>query len=174
MAEFQKVTFEQFKKTCQSLEAGGALWFTDDNEIKAFYDAIQLPRRATGGSAGYDFCMPFPATFISANPVMIPTGIRVLLNPDQFLLCVPRSGLGFKYGARLVNTCGIIDSDYAGSDNEGHIMAKICCDKPFRLDSGDRFMQGIIMKYDIVDNDEPIKNERNGGFGSTGGETHGN
>ena len=169
MAEFQKVSFEQFKNACMSLESSGSLWFSSDDDIRRYYDAIPLPRRATSGSAGYDFYMPFPAVFNSVVPNMIPTGIRVVLDKDQFLLCVPRSGLGFKYGARLVNTCGILDSDYANSDNEGHIMAKIATDGSFKLDAGDRFMQGIILKYDIVDNDDPIKSERNGGFGSTGG-----
>lgn len=169
MAEFHKVSFEEFKKECLNLQAGGTLWFGDDNEIRKYYDAIQLPRRATSGSAGYDFYMPFPAVFNSVVPSMIPTGIRVILDKDQFLLCVPRSGLGFKYGAGLINTCGIIDSDFAYSDNEGHIMAKITTREPFKLDAGDRFMQGIILKYDTVDNDNPIKDKRNGGFGSTGG-----
>ena len=169
MAEFQKVSFEQFKKACMNFESSGTLWFSNDNDIRKYYDAIQLPRRATSGSAGYDFYMPFPAVFNSVVPSMIPTGVRVILDNDQFLLCVPRSGLGFKYGAGLINTCGIIDSDFAYSDNEGHIMAKITTREPFKLDAGDRFMQGIIMKYDVVDNDAPIKDKRNGGFGSTGG-----
>ena len=84
-------------------------------------------------------------------------------------MCVPRSGLGFKYGCRLVNTCGIIDEDYYYADNEGHIMAKITCDKGFKLASGDRFMQGIFVPYAVTADDDPIASERTGGFGSTGG-----
>jgi len=55
------------------------------------------------------------------------------------------------------------------ADNEGHIMAKITCEEPFKLNAGDRFMQGIILKYCTTENDEPILDTRNGGFGSTGG-----
>ena len=44
------------------------------------------------------------------------------------LKCYPRSGLGFKYRLQLNNTVGINDSDYYGSDNEGHIFAKITND----------------------------------------------
>ena len=40
----------------------------------------------------------------------------------------PRSGLGFKHRLQLDNTVGIIDSDYYGSSNEGHIFIKITCD----------------------------------------------
>lgn len=169
MAEFKKVSYEQFLKDCMSLESSGSLWFMNESAVSDIYESIQLPRRATNGSAGYDFFIPFPASFITINPVLIPTGIRVQLDPGQFLMCVPRSGLGFKYGMRLRNSVGIIDEDYFNADNEGHIMAKICCDEPFKLDAGDRFMQGIILNYGTVKTDEPIKRKRKGGFGSTGG-----
>ena len=169
MVEFKKVSFEQFLKDCNGLQAASAMWFASEDEIRQYYDAIPLPRRATSGSAGYDFYMPFPASFITLSPVMIPTGIRVILEPGQFLMCVPRSGLGFKYSMGLVNTLGIIDSDYAFSENEGHIMAKIDTGVPFKLNTGDRFMQGIILNYSVADHDRPIKKSRNGGFGSTGG-----
>lgn len=169
MAEFMKVSYEQFYRDCIKLETAGTLWFMDENEIGAIYDRIQLPQRATEGSAGYDFFIPFPASFITINPVLIPTGVRILLDPGQFLMCVPRSGLGFKYGMRLRNSVGIIDEDYFHADNEGHIMAKITCDEPFKLAAGDRFMQGIILNYNCVSNDTPMNTKRTGGFGSTGG-----
>ena len=169
MAEFMKVSYEQFKADCHKLESSGALWFAGEDEIRKVYDAIQLPRRATEGSAGYDFYMPFAASFVSVNPTMIPTGVRVKLDPGTFLMCAPRSGLGFKYGMHLRNQIGVIDEDYALADNEGHIMAKITTEEPFKLDAGDRFMQGIILNYGTVKNDDPIKRKRKGGFGSTGG-----
>ena len=169
MAEFMKVSYEQFMEDCQKLESSGAMWFASEDDIRKTYDAIQLPRRATDGSAGYDFYMPFAASFSSVNPTMIPTGIRVKLDPGTFLMCVPRSGLGFKYGMQLRNSVGIIDEDYANADNEGHIAAKITTEEPFKLDAGDRFMQGIIVRYGTVENDEPIAGKRIGGFGSTGG-----
>ena len=169
MSKFEKVSFEQFLKDCKSLEASGTLWFASDEKVREVYDSIQLPKRATPGSAGYDFYMPFPASLITGVPVVIPTGIRVKLDRGMFLMCVPRSGLGFKYGMALRNTTGVIDEDYYGSDNEGHIMAKITTEESFLLPAGDRFMQGIIMKYAVTSDDQPIKHSRNGGFGSTGG-----
>lgn len=110
MAEFMKVSFEQFKKDCNALESSGALWFKDDDAIRKIYEEIKLPRRATDGSAGYDFYLPFPVSFTTLIPVTIPTGIRIKLDPGTFLMCVPRSGLGFKYGIRLRNSIGIIDA----------------------------------------------------------------
>ena len=82
-------------------------------------------------------------------------------------MCAPRSGLGFKYGMKLVNTVGIIDADYYQSDNEGHIMAKVSVSKSVQVDTGKGFMQGIILPYFVTDDDSEDA-VRNGGFGSTG------
>lgn len=155
---FSKIPFKEY-----------ALVRTSTN-AKAEYDSIQLPKRSTSGSAGYDFYMPFSAIIPYKGELMIPTGIRVLLDKDKFLMCVPRSGLGVKYKFRLKNTCGIIDYDYAFSENWGHIIAFVCNEgsNDLELKAGDRFMQGIIMQYFVTDDDN-TNNTRNGGFGSTGG-----
>ena len=166
--QFAKVSFDQFKWDCQKLETAGALMFASEDQIREYYEAIQLPRRATKESVGYDFFAPFPVTCTSVSPVTIPTGVRIVLNPGTFLMCAPRSGLGFKYGMRLRNTTGVIDSDYAWADNQGHIMAKITTEEPFMLAQGDRFMQGIILPLFITE-DDIADGARTGGFGSTGG-----
>ena len=127
---------------------------------------VQLPKRATGGSSGYDFYAPQRYEVHAGEPIVIQTGIRFITDEQIWLMCMPRSGLGFKYGMRLFNTIGNIDSDYWHSDNEGHIMAKIIADKDFVIEKGDRFMQGVILPYIITDDDNASGN-RNGGFGST-------
>lgn len=167
---FAKVSFDQFKLDCRKLESAGALWFAEEDQIREYYEAIRLPRRSTKESAGYDFFTPFPISLVKNIPVTIPTGINVMLNPGTFLMCVPRSGLGFRYGMRLRNTVGIIDSDYYWADNQGHIMAKITTEESFKLDTGDRFMQGIILPFFIAEDDN-ADGTRTGGFGSTGGAT---
>ena len=82
----------------------------------------------------------------------------------------PRSGLGFKYRMQMNNTVGIVDSDYYGSDNEGHIFAKITNDSneglTMKLEAGTAFMQGIFLPFGITEDDQ-AETERNGGFGST-------
>jgi len=165
---FTKVSFDQFKFDCRKLESAGALWFESESRIHEYYDAIQLPRRATKDSAGYDFYAPFPCSLVKDIPVTIPTGVRIILNPGTFLMCVPRSGLGFEYGMKLRNGTGIIDAGYAWADNEGHIMAKITTEESFKLNTGDRFMQGIILPF-FVTEDDNADGTRTGGFGSTGG-----
>ena len=100
----------------------------------------------------------------------IPTGVRILLDENKFLMIVPRSGLGFKYRLQLDNTVGIIDADYSNSDNEGHIWVKITNDsrdgKVLVVHQGDAIAQGIILEY-IKTDDDTAKGVRNGGFGST-------
>ena len=139
-------------------------------DIKDIYDSIILPKRATKGSAGYDFFSPFAFSLAPGSTIKIPTGIRVTMNEDWVLQLYPRSGLGFKYRLQLNNTVGIIDSDYFYSDNEGHIFAKVTNDsnegKTLEIGAGAGFMQGIFMQYGIVE-DDCTEEIRNGGFGST-------
>lgn len=112
--------------------------------------------------------MPHNRYFDENTPVLIATGVRVCIEPGWFLACLPRSGLGFKYGMTLRNTMGVIDSDYYHADNEGHIMASIKVDVPVTLQAGDRFMQGIFMPYGISENGNSSMEKRTGGMGSTG------
>ena len=60
-----------------------------------------------------------------------------------------------KYGFQLLNTTGIIDSDYFDNEsNEGHIIVACKVAKPVTLSKGDRFVQGIITPYYVMENDE--------------------
>lgn len=167
IAKFQKISFEQFKSDWRndtSLEA------YSEGELLEIYKNIKLPKRATKGSAGYDFYAPFAFSLPPGSTIKIPTGIRVKMDEDWVLKLYPRSGLGFKYRLQLNNTVGIIDSDYYDSDNEGHIMAKITNDsnegKTVEISAGMGFMQGIFLEYGITVDDD-VCEKRNGGFGST-------
>ncbi len=161
IAKFYKVSKEQYLKS-----------FDDKNneEILSIYDDILLPKRATKGSAGYDFFAPFDIVLKPGETIKVPTGIRVSMEENYVLKLYPRSGLGFKYRLQLNNTVGIIDSDYYYSDNEGHIFAKITNDsnegKTLEIKKGQGFMQGIFVEYGITLDDDTVE-VRNGGFGST-------
>lgn len=161
VAEFEAVSKEQFIKDFTKLFA-----FSEVSPSEA-YDNVILPKRATTGSAGYDFVSPFGFTLNKGESIVIPTGIRCKIDESWFLQIVPRSGLGFKFHVTMANTVGIIDSDYYDSDNEGHIMVKLIADEPFEIKTGDRFAQGIFMEYGIAVNDDATA-KRNGGFGSSG------
>lgn len=137
----------------------------------AQYDDIKLPSRATEYSAGYDIYAPFDIHIEPGKTVKFPTGIRVELDTDKFLLIVPRSGLGFKYGIHLNNTVGVIDCDYINSSNEGHIWVKLHYPQELFngvlvIPKGEAVCQGIILPYFKVENDNATE-QRTGGFGST-------
>jgi dUTP pyrophosphatase len=131
------------------------------------YDAIKLPKRATVGSAGYDFYAPYDLVLEPHQTETVPTGIRTKIDDGWVLMLFPRSGLGFKYRLTFNNTVGIIDSDYYYSDNEGHIYIKITNgEKPLTIKKGDAFAQGVFIPYGITVDDD-CEGIRNGGFGST-------
>ena len=165
IAEFSKVSYEQFKKDWQDV-------FPEDDDIvtEEVYNCIKLPKRATAGSAGYDFFLPVAITLNPDETLLIPTGIRAKMENGWVLKIYPRSGLGFKYRIQLDNTVGIIDSDYFHADNEGHIKIKITNDsKDFSIcdvDEGKGFAQGIFLPFGITVDDE-ADGVRTGGFGST-------
>lgn len=164
IASFEKVSFEQFEKD----------WlknFPDTQDVRAIYDNIKLPKRATTGSAGYDFYAPAQVTFEKGKSTLVPTGIRSSMEDGWVLSIYPRSGLGFKHRCQLDNTVGIIDSDYYYSSNEGHIMIKISCDAhdeghTATVEQGDGFAQGIFTPFGIT-YDDNADGKRDGGFGST-------
>ena len=134
-----------------------------------FYDEITLPRRATSGSAGYDFFIPYNLTIKPHESVAIETSVRCKMNEDYVLFIYPRSSLGRKYKLTLDNTCGVVDSDYYNADNEGHIIIFMTnhSENTLVLEKNDRFAQGIFLKFGITEDDD-IKAERKGGYGSTG------
>lgn len=142
----------------------------NEETITDIYNKIILPQRATIGSAGYDFKIPFRIIINPKETKLIPTGIRVNIADGWVLLLFPRSSLGFKYRMQLDNTVGVIDSDYYNSDNEGHIILKITNDtneqKILEIENNKGICQGIFIEYGITIDDNTNEN-RNGGFGST-------
>ena len=165
IAKFHKVSLEQFKNDWTD-----TFGLEDEETLRNIYEGIKLPKRATSGSAGYDFYAPVHLVLKPGETVKVPTGIRAEMEEGWVLKCYPRSGLGFKYRLQMNNTVGIIDSDYYYSDNEGHIFSKMTNDtkedKTVDISSGEGFMQGIFVEYGITVDDD-VTESRNGGFGST-------
>lgn len=163
VGEFQKVSYQQFYDAMSEM-------FDDNELIQKAYDELELPKRATSGSAGYDFKAPFSFTLTPGTTIKIPTGIRVYIEDGWWLGCLPRSGLGFKYRLQLNNTMGVVDSDYYNSDNEGHIFLKITNDsndgKTLEIKAGESFAQAIFLPFGVTYDDD-ASGVRNGGMGST-------
>ncbi len=166
IARFEKVSREQFETDFLDTFGEGSR-----EACRAAWEQVAVPRRATAGSAGYDFITPVAVILSPGESVKIPTGIRAAMEEGWVLQIYPRSGLGFKYRLQLNNTVGIVDSDYYHSDNEGHIFVKLTNDsregKTLSLKAGDGFAQGIFTEFGITQ-DDGAEAVRNGGFGSTG------
>ena len=174
IAEFEKVSYEQFKKDWIDTYSVNFRDMDDefvDSVVRNIYDSIELPERSTMGSAGYDFKSPARFTVGINDSIKIPTGIRCKIDSGWVLQCYPRSSYGFKYGIKMVNTVPIIDSDYYYANNEGHIFIKLVNDssiaKPLTIDKGNAFCQGVFVQYGITHNDS-ADGVRHGGIGSTG------
>ena len=169
VGQFEKVSYEKYAEailSCECYARGNA------GDVKTWYENLELPKRATSGSAGYDVKLPFDVTIPAGKTLKIPTGIRVRIDEGWWLGALPRSSLGFKYRLQLDNTMGVIDSDYYFSDNEGQIYLKMTNDskenKTLELPAGQAIMQCIFLPYGITYNDD-ADGVRNGGMGSTNG-----
>lgn len=165
---FEKISEDNYNKIKHN--------FMEDNVTYIDYNDIQIPTRATIGSAGYDCRLTRDIILNPGESVVIPTFIRAKIGIGWMLLALPKSGLGFKYKLRLANTIGLIDSDYQytvsdDNTNEGHIMIKLVNegDKVINLSANSKFCQLVFAQYGVVDNEKYEDLEmRNGGIGSTG------
>lgn len=127
-------------------------------------DSVELPARATKGSAGYDIRVTNGDTIFPGETVVFHTGLTVTMEPDEVLLIHPRSSLGIKRNLMLSNTTGVIDSDYT---EEIHMAITNFGDEPQEIKSGERVAQGVFMNY-LTTTDDNANGERKGGIGSTG------
>ncbi len=169
MIKFEKVSFEQFEKDmkkCTSLVTPDAIYDA--------YESIEIPTRGTEGSAGYDISIPYEFNIEPySKSMMLPTGLRIILEDQLELNIHPRSSIGIKKDLLISNTIPVIDTDYHLADNEGHIMLVLRNMGPNQFineQEGNKWkpiVQGVITKYYLVDNDVPRELKRVGGIGST-------
>lgn len=136
-------------------------------------EGLALPAYETSGSAGMDLRAALAEgeiiTLAPGARVLIPTGLKIALEPGYEAQIRPRSGLAFKHGVTCINSPGTVDSDYRGEVgvlliNHGQLA--------FDIQRGERIAQMVIARYEqahlnLVDSlDETLRGE--GGFGSTG------
>lgn len=187
VAVFKKVSKAQFGETMRTVYPH---FDFNTKDMDKMYETIQIPKRATYGSVGYDFVAPFSFKLYPGHKVWIPSGIRVeFLEEGWFLGIFPKSRTA-KTSIRFSNTIGIVDPDYYFADNEGHIM--ITLEMPDNMvrgrevsskfgrtsenfmecvefAPGDGIAQGIFIQYGIAMGEDNSKlKRRTGGHGSTG------
>ena len=149
MRDFEKISFEQFKKDV-----------ADDKDL---YNKYKLPQRDSDSTAGYDIYL-LEDLIIEPNEIKkIPTGIKSFFGRDEVLFLIVRSSTGFKYNIRLCNQVGVIDADYYNNkNNEGHMWIKIQNEGNERviIPKGEAIVQGIFLNYLTTRSDRNIEIER--------------
>ncbi len=141
-------------------------------KIKKVRENAKIPTRATTGSAGMDLyaCIDEPITLKKGDKAIIPTGIAIGLDDPHYAAFVyARSGLAIKHGIGLLNSVGVIDSDYRGEICVGVIKQT---DPEYTIEPFERIAQMVIEPVElpeIVEVDNLDDTDRgSGGFGSTG------
>lgn len=141
-------------------------------KIKKVRENAKLPTRATPGSAGLDLyaCIDEPITLNKGDKAVIPTGIALGLDDPRYAAFIhSRSGLAIKHGIGLLNSVGVVDSDYRGEVCVGVIKLT---EEPYTIQPFERIAQMVIKPVElpeIVEVQELDETERGaGGFGSTG------
>ena len=130
-----------------------------------------LPKKQTEFSSGLDLFnnKDFPIEIEPHKSAIIDTGFSIEIPEGYVGLLFARSSLGFKLDCTLVNSVGVIDSDY-----RGEIKAKIInhSDNTVTIQPNERVVQLVIVpilncNFNHVDK---LSNTERGesGFGSTG------
>lgn len=154
---------------------------------------VELPKRATAESAGYDltaYLLDGPVrialggaetmrevTTIGEKPsitldpgerALIPLGFKARIPEGYHGEVRPRSGAAFRKGIEIPNSPGTIDSDYNG---EWMVPVKNGDSKAVTIEHGERIAQVVFVPHvgATFERGSVVRTtERDGGFGSTG------
>ena len=132
----------------------------------------ELPKKATPEAACYDVYLPSTQSALNPGEIrIVKLGFEVDLPKGYRLELYSRSGIASK-GIIVVNSVGIIDSDFKG---EVGIILMNLTNGLYPLNKGDRIGQVALEKvldiaWNVVDEIDMSGVERNpAGFGSSGG-----
>ncbi len=161
--------------------------------IERLHEDVELPARATAGSAGYDVRAYLRRRTIRTSNgatqheraasaegkewgimlapgemALIPLGFRTRLPTGVEAQVRPRSGQAFKHALTIPNAPGTVDADYA---EEWMVIVRNDAPIPRRIVHGERIAQVVFARYAEVtlqEGEVQRTTERAGGFGSTG------
>jgi dUTP pyrophosphatase len=164
-----------------------------DVSIERLHDDVELPARATAGSAGYDVRAhlahrrimhsdgsahdtrdatiedgQWGITLAPSEMALVPLGFRTRLPAGVEAQVRPRSGQAFKRALTIPNAPGTVDADYA---EEWMVIVRNESPVPQRIVHGERIAQVVFARHLVVELRELAverSTERAGGFGSTG------
>lgn len=131
---------------------------------------VPTPAYAREGDAALDLraCVTAPVTLNPGERMEIASGIAVAIPSGHVGFLMPRGGLGSK-GLTLVNTTGVIDSNY-----RGEIMMNVVNTgpNPITFAPHDRIMQLVIVPIAVCTVEEVDEldstNRGEGRYGSSG------
>lgn len=158
--------------------------------IELCHPDAKVPQYAHISDSGADVYALEDITVHPGETVLVPTGLKVALLPGFELQVRPKSGRALKTKLRVANTPGTIDQGYRDEikiiienveppikditvDENGKVTS-ILYGSDFFIEKGEKFCQLVLNEvpkasFYRVDNVLDIdKDDRNGGFGSTG------
>ena len=136
---------------------------------RALDDSLSLPKTAYPGDAGFDLQAAIDCDLAPGQRCLIPTGMAVAIPEGYAGFVVPRSGLALSEGLSLVNSPGLIDSQYRGELKV--IAINLDSEATIHIKRADRIAQLVILAlpqvvFTPVDElDETLRGSR--GFGSS-------
>jgi dUTP pyrophosphatase len=139
--------------------------------VKKIKEEAVLPTRGSVHSAGIDLysCLDKPIIVFPRERVLIQTGIIIAIPNGLYGAIYPRSGLALSHGITVLNTPGVIDSDYRG---EIKCIVVNLSDTAFEITNKMKIAQLIIQEYKSVQwqetNNLSETDRGSKGFGSTG------
>jgi len=139
--------------------------------IKKVDSSVALPLYHTKESAGFDIAASKDTIIRPGEVAKIPTGLVIEAPKGHFLLIAARSSLPLKKGLAMANGIGVVDPDYAGPNDEVHIIVHNFTSQPVEVKKGERLAQGIFMPVEQAqwEEVEQLRDSDRGGIGSTGG-----
>lgn len=146
------------------------LTFTPPILVKRLDENVMLPELGSSGSAGYDLRSNQDGYLGVGDRAVVPTGLAVQIPVGYAGFIQPRSGLAAKHGITVLNTPGLIDSDYRGELKV--ILYNASKYEYYEVKKGDKIAQLVIQKvetpgiFEVDELDATVRGE--GGFGSTG------
>jgi dUTP pyrophosphatase len=140
-------------------------------KIKRLTKDVELPKYHTSESAGFDIASSIDITIAPGEVAKIPTGLVIAAPKGHFLLIAARSSLPLKKGLAMANGIGVVDPDYAGPNDEVHIIVHNFTSRPVEVKKGERLAQGVFIGTEQArwEEADSLRDVDRGGIGSTGG-----
>lgn len=138
--------------------------------FKRVHPDAAIPEYKTPGSAGFDFALIEDVEIPPAGIARARTGLVIKTPPHHALLIFSRSSNPLKKGIDLANSVGVVDSDYAGPEDEISLLLQNLTGETVQLQKGDRVAQGVFVPVTqgTFREVEEMPHENRGGLGSTG------